>query len=108
MAETMTELGVVALAQALTEVPTAPFREQWVMARLDELLDRIPGLERVTDRFGNRIVRLRRGPVSSPPAVFVAHLDHPGFLFPAPLPAGQADLVYTGLFEGRVSHCRHE
>jgi len=87
----------------LIRVPTAPFREQWMCARLDATLARIPGLQVEVDRFGNRIVRMRRGAPSPVTPVFVAHLDHPGFIFPKPQGAQPvAPRRYEARFEGRL------
>jgi len=88
--------------QMLNSTPTAPFREQWICRVLDDLLSSIPGLEMAADRFGNRIVRLRRGEPPGPPATFVAHLDHPGFLV-APDAIRNGSYTYTAFFEGRVA-----
>lgn len=91
----------------LVSVPTAPFREHWVCDVLDELLAEIPGVRVSVDKYGNRKARLVRGEVSGPPLIFVAHTDHPGFVFPAQgvepevLPGGT--FRCTALFEGRVN-----
>ncbi len=106
-------LPLIDRAGILLKTPTAPFREHWMCAALDEMLARIPGLDVAADRFGNRIVRLRQGvspPGGAPPpsreaAVFVAHLDHPGFVFPAGTGAQPQQgnfRRYQALFEGRV------
>lgn len=91
----------------LSSVPTAPFREQWVASALAELLDEIPGLELATDRFGNRVARLRRGLPQGEPIVFVAHLDHPGFVPGEGRGSfrrleGSEGFLYEAFFEGRV------
>jgi endoglucanase len=91
----------------LSETPTAPFREEWILEVLDEMLAQIPDLERQVDEFGNRIVRLRRGQGSDPQTVFVAHVDHPGFIFDehgATVLAGSppGKFRYLAQFEGRV------
>jgi putative aminopeptidase FrvX len=70
-----------------------------VLATLDEILAAIPGLQQQVDRFGNRIVRLTRGPRQDCFPVFVAHLDHPGFLLE---PTGQEASSHPAIFEGRV------
>ncbi len=90
----------------LVTVPTAPFREHWVCEVLDELLAGIPGVTLTIDRYGNRMARLKRGEPSGPPLVFVAHTDHPGFVFPETGAESRElpDDTYrcTALFEGRV------
>lgn len=130
MTSTPIQAALLAKLEALQRAPTAPFREEWALAALDGMLADIPGLEREEDRFGNRIVRLRRGrPAGARAAVgtmvptFVAHVDHPGFLFPEQGAADREDapsleygefgpragllrdgeaFLYDALFEGRV------
>lgn len=67
---------------------------------LDQLLAAIPGLDVEVDRWGNRIVLLRRDLIAKgvPPLVFVAHVDHPGFVFRD----HQKGATLKGTFEGRV------
>lgn len=84
----------------LAAVPTVPFGEHRVLRVLDRVLAEIGDLEAEVDRFGNRIVRLRRGDDAPAPVVFVAHVDHPGFLF-TEIPAGGSTRL-EGVFEGRV------
>jgi putative aminopeptidase FrvX len=90
--------------ETLARVPVAPFREHWVCAELERLLDSIPSMERQADRFGNRIARVARGETARGGFAFVAHVDHPGFTFPM---GGGARAVapnrYEALFEGYVT-----
>ncbi|MDX1973693.1 MAG: hypothetical protein SFY68_14275 [Candidatus Sumerlaeia bacterium] len=92
--------------QHLVSVPTAPFREHWVNEALDELLARIPGVRVAIDKFGNRHARLTRGKTRGLPLVFVAHTDHPGFVFPLSGPeyyrTNAGTFISEALFEGRV------
>jgi putative aminopeptidase FrvX len=101
----MTNLSrLLSHVQTFLRMPTAPFREQWMMQTVDRMLSGIPGLKTGTDRFGNRIARLKRGCVAEdcPVAVFVAHLDHPGFIFePDKEGPGTGNTIWT-LFEGGV------
>jgi putative aminopeptidase FrvX len=99
----MTSSKFLSYAERLISRPTAPFREQWVAQELDLILSEIPGLEIDTDRFGNRIARLTRGNPAGPLPIFVAHLDHPGFLL-APDGAQSSGVgnLYHATFEGRV------
>ncbi len=88
----------------LMEVPTAPFREQWMAEEVLRAAAGMTGVQTETDRFGNIILRLRRGEPKAPPLVFVAHLDHPGFLFDGDAPVRREGGLYLmeGVFEGRV------
>lgn len=90
----------------LVSVPTAPFREHWVCEVLDELLAEIPGIRVTVDRFGNRVARLKRGESAGAPIIFVAHTDHPGFVFPShgahAVLQSDGTFLCTALFEGRV------
>ncbi|MCX7019367.1 MAG: hypothetical protein NTY46_10365 [Candidatus Sumerlaeota bacterium] len=89
----------------LALTPTAPFREHWFCAAVDRQLAAIPGVRFEADAFGNRIARLRRGAPHGALPVFVAHMDHPGFIFP---PQGARAISaaepnrYEAVFEGRV------
>ena len=90
--------------RAMMEIPTAPFREQWVIHHVEQAIAGLPGVEMESDRFGNRIIRLRRGEPKGAPLVFVAHLDHPGFVFEkdAPIRNENGRYFIEGVFEGRV------
>jgi endoglucanase len=93
----------LSFAKRLMSQPTAPFREQWVAAEVDQILASIPGVRTDVDRFGNRIARLTRGNPGGPLPIFVAHLDHPGFLLPAEGAAANGNgRTYHATFEGRV------
>lgn len=61
----------------MLSLPTAPFHEHAVAAHL-RAFARTRGLPARTDRFGNLLLRCRRGRAAAPLA-FVAHMDHPGF-----------------------------
>ncbi|HPB31076.1 MAG TPA: hypothetical protein PLB62_06435 [Candidatus Sumerlaeota bacterium] len=88
----------------LAGVPTAPFREHWVCRVLDTLLRGIPGIEVQADAFGNRIARLRKGKADAAPMIFVAHMDHPGFIFRDPGVARRNEQgFYPASFEGNVA-----
>ncbi len=63
----------------LLALPTAPFAEQYVAAYVRDWAKRHPRVERTEDRYGNILLRLRRGRPEPRPLVFVAHMDHPGF-----------------------------
>jgi putative aminopeptidase FrvX len=67
--------------ERLASVPTAPFREEWLIDEVDRQLATMPGVNVQVDRFGNRIARLRRGKPRGLPVTFLAHMDHPGFIF---------------------------
>lgn len=96
----MTE-RLIEIARELLQTPTAPFREQWICTVLDDIIARIPGAETTVDRWGNRMVKLSPPHLSpdTPPIVFVAHLDHPGFL---PDGIDPETGLLRAKFEGRV------
>ncbi len=87
--------------KTLQETPTAPFREQWMCETLDSILSNIPGVELEIDPVGNRIVRLSPSgsSASNAPVVFVAHLDHPGFVVQE---VDEECNTVHAVFEGRV------
>lgn len=75
------------LLLALLSQPTAPFREQRVIARASAVLD-AAGVPFFQDPVGNIVIgassktdylRLLREPAKEPVRVFIAHMDHPGF-----------------------------
>lgn len=90
-------------AESLMRTPAAPFREDWMCAALDALLEEIPGLEVEVDAWGNRHATVRPpGPAGErAPLVLVAHLDHPGFLVTGVSPDNGGHRL-RAVFEGRV------
>ncbi len=67
--------------QRFTSIPTAPFREHLVMHAVDTFARSYRAIQVSRDEFGNTLL-LRRGREKSkkPRLIFVAHLDHPGFV----------------------------
>jgi len=61
-------------------LPTAPFCERAPLDFIRRFVAARPALSIRADRFGNLIVRYRRGPARARPVVFAGHLDHPGFI----------------------------
>jgi endoglucanase len=68
---------LLSLARQLLDQPTAPYHEEAV-ARFIREFALARGLPVRTDKFGNLMVRYRRGR-GHRPVVFMAHMDHPGF-----------------------------
>ena len=68
---------LLSLARQLLSQPTAPYHEEHVAQFVREFA-MTRGLRVQTDKFGNLVVRYRRGRGHQPVA-FVAHMDHPGF-----------------------------
>jgi endoglucanase len=62
----------------LLALPTAPLYEtaviEWLLSFAAER-----GLPVRRDRYGNLLMRYRRGPAARRPLIFCAHMDHPGF-----------------------------
>lgn len=73
---------LLALAGAILREPTAPFHEGRVRAAIVRLLgEHCPHVTVHEDGFGNLIARYRRGENPLPARwVFVAHMDHPGWV----------------------------
>ena len=73
-------------ARRLMPLPTAPFREQFVMEAISRRAAEL-GLETQSDAVGNLLLVYRgnrdSGPV--PRVIFTAHMDHPGLLYSRPL-----------------------
>jgi endoglucanase len=88
-------MAFVETLRTLLTTPTAPYKEQWMLEALGELLATIPGIEVRRDHWGNVAARLRRGH-SHAPIAFVAHLDHPGFLITGPAEGGRLPVVFEG------------
>ncbi|MBS0659548.1 MAG: M20/M25/M40 family metallo-hydrolase [Verrucomicrobia bacterium] len=88
MSAPVDQSALLALAQRILAQPTAPFHEAAVRRTLRELLAPLPHVSLEEDDFGNLIARYRRG---EKPArwVFVAHMDHPGWVRPDGAPNGE-------------------
>lgn len=65
------------ILKEVLSLPTAPFHEGSVMCYVIKHAAKL-GLKVGVDRYGNIIVRYRRG-APRQPVVFTAHMDHPGF-----------------------------
>ncbi|CAN5368140.1 hypothetical protein BH09SUM1_BH09SUM1_19870 [soil metagenome] len=96
----MHQSSLLSTVKVLQETPTAPFREEWMLDVLDKELSAIDGLRVAIDRFGNRIVRFKRGRTTGTPVTYIAHVDHPGFIFLDG--AAGAGTRHAAIFEGRV------
>lgn len=66
------------LCREVLSIPTAPYHEEGVRAYVKEFCAARPALGWSEDRFGNVLVRYRRGKPKHAFA-FSAHMDHPGF-----------------------------
>jgi len=65
----------------LCSVPTAPFAEHFVIDFIRRFAKARPGLKLSQDKFKNLLIQLPgRSSPKSPRLVFVAHMDHPGFV----------------------------
>jgi len=88
------------VARKLSSVPTAPFRERWMLRAVDDILGSMPGLRMRSDEWGNRVAVV--GPDNGEsPLLFVAHVDHPGFVFGESVKLDKLGLI-SGEFAGRV------
>lgn len=104
ISEQATSNRAVSIHQELTAVPTAPFCEEGVLGVLLNILQRYEGHSVQSDEFGNLLVTLGKKDTNEPGVVFVAHVDHPAFIFEQePIFDEQSGcFILEGLFEGRV------
>ena len=74
------------LARRLMPLPTAPFREQFVMEEISRQAAELD-LEIQSDAVGNLLLVYHgdRGSEPIPRVIFTAHMDHPGLLYSQPL-----------------------
>lgn len=72
--------GVMAVAEGLLRLPTAPLMEDLPAAHVAAAGEALAGVDVERDAAGNVVLRYAgEGADSSRPLVLVAHLDHPGF-----------------------------
>ncbi|MCY3762347.1 MAG: hypothetical protein OXH50_13935 [Gemmatimonadetes bacterium] len=73
-------------ARRLMPLPTAPFREQFVMEAISRQATEL-GLETQSDAVGNLLLVYRGNRDSGfvPRVIFTAHMDHPGLLYSRPV-----------------------
>ncbi len=69
---------LLALAQRVLTLPTAPYHEHDVQAAVIGLSRSLANVRVEQDRAGNVIARYCYR-AATPPLVYVAHMDHPGF-----------------------------
>jgi endoglucanase len=67
------------ILRELCSVPTAPFAEQHVIEYIEQFAAARPRLKVSRDKFNNLLLQLP-GRSKSPRLIFVAHMDHPGFI----------------------------
>lgn len=73
---------MINILSELCSVPTAPFAEHRVIAHIKQFVAQRPRLKLSQDKTGNLLIQLpgKMGSAKSPRLVFVAHMDHPGFV----------------------------
>lgn len=73
---------VVSILERVLRQPTAPFMEGRVADLIRKFCRARSTLRIKEDKFGNLLVRYRRGRIArgGPLLVFAAHMDHPGFI----------------------------
>lgn len=76
----MREPEMLAVVEALTRQPTAPFREDAVRTEIERQLRAFPHVKFERDTFGNVIARYRRGRRTGRVWALAAHMDHPGWV----------------------------
>lgn len=67
------------ILQELCSLPTAPYAEHRIIKYVEQFVWDRPGLKLSRDRFQNLLIE-RPGKSNGPRLVFVAHMDHPGFV----------------------------
>lgn len=82
---------------ALCNLPTAPYREQAVVAWLLTWAQAHSKQICVTrDRVGNLFLEYSRGPKSKSPLIIEAHMDHPGFIVKKSFASGKVICAFRG------------
>lgn len=77
----MADFDPLSFLKRFTSIPTAPFREHLVMHAVDVFARDHRALRVSRDEFGNTLlIRPGRERSRKPRLIFVAHLDHPGFV----------------------------
>lgn len=92
---------VAGIAGKVLSRPTAPFREEAVVLAAGAFAAQRPWVVITKDADGNLHLSRRGARRTASPAVFSAHMDHPGFIATACRRAGQAFRVKTD-FRGGV------
>jgi putative aminopeptidase FrvX len=76
----MREKEMLAVVEALTNQPTAPFCEDAVRSEIEAQLQKISHVKFERDDFGNVIARYQRGRKRAAEWALAAHMDHPGWV----------------------------
>lgn len=77
----MTDADSIEFLKSFCSTPTAPFREHRVMERVDAFARKHRAIRSERDTFGNTLlIRPGKRGAKLPRLIFVAHLDHPGFV----------------------------
>ena len=76
----MNEPEMLAVVEALTRQPTAPFHEEAIRHEIERQLAKCPHVAFERDAFGNVIAHYRRGEKGRAGWALAAHMDHPGWV----------------------------
>ncbi len=77
----MADFDPIEFLTLFCSIPTAPFREHLVMQAVDSFAKKYRALTVTRDEWGNTLlVRPGKAKSKKPRLIFVAHLDHPGFV----------------------------
>jgi putative aminopeptidase FrvX len=77
----MTDAESIEFLTSFCATPTAPFREHRVLERVDAFARKHRAIRSERDAMGNTLlIRPGKRGTKSPRVIFVAHLDHPGFV----------------------------
>ncbi|MEO8045599.1 MAG: M20/M25/M40 family metallo-hydrolase [Spartobacteria bacterium] len=76
----MRKKEMLAVVEALTTQPTAPFHEDAVRDEIEAQLRKMPHVKFMRDGFGNVIAHYQRGRKRAADWGLAAHMDHPGWV----------------------------
>jgi endoglucanase len=91
----MNKAQLLKIARDVLTQPTAPLHEDAIAEVVQRFCRARPALSFIRDRWGNVIVKYRRGPATQP-VVFEAHMDHPGFEILADAEHGRVAAQFLG------------
>jgi endoglucanase len=86
---------MINILSELCSLPTAPFAEHRVIEHVKRFVSQRPRLRLSQDKTGNLLIQWP-GKTKSPRLVFVAHMDHPGFIARKMVGPGNVEADFYG------------